>query len=258
MTNRSGRDIAKDARLNSFAIRSFRDMADQDYIAARTSYRAALFPQFHWSSLQAVEKYVKGILLLNRIRAKNLSHDLELGLKALNKLPFKVRLSESSRAFIHHLDRVGAYRYLESSYYVMGPKLVELDRTVWELRRYCKVMNYAVKLGDGTDKSMLELEVAGAEAHEDRPHQLRITGGVLERIVDSTNHPARQPLLWQNAFFGRRSRTHVRIPMPFHATNAPLTLDPDLVEDVLEYVYLPKHVAEAYRRLAAEQRSAQA
>jgi HEPN domain-containing protein len=241
------------ARLNSFAIRSFRDVADQDYIAARMSYRTALYSQFHWSALQAVEKYIKGILLLNRVRAKNLSHDLALALKALKKLPFEVRLSKISRDFIDHLDRVGAYRYLESSYYVMGPKVIELDRTVWELRRYCKVMDYTLRLEVGTEKRMLDLEVAGTEAHQDHPHRLRIRGGVLEKIIDSTDHPAREQLLWQNGFFGRRSRKRVRVPMPFHATNAPLTLDPELVDDVLEYVFLPKHVAEAYRELANEQ-----
>jgi len=43
-----------DAALNSFAIRSFRDVADFDYIAARMAYRARLIPQFHWSALQAI------------------------------------------------------------------------------------------------------------------------------------------------------------------------------------------------------------
>ena len=35
-----------DAKLNDFAKRSFRDVADQDYIAARMSYRANLREPF--------------------------------------------------------------------------------------------------------------------------------------------------------------------------------------------------------------------
>jgi hypothetical protein len=57
------------AKLNSFATRSFPDIADQDYISARLSYRSNLVPQFHWQSLQALEKYFKAIFLYNRIKA---------------------------------------------------------------------------------------------------------------------------------------------------------------------------------------------
>jgi len=43
------------ALINDFAIRSFRDTADGDYIAARMAFRVALLQQFFWSSQQAVE-----------------------------------------------------------------------------------------------------------------------------------------------------------------------------------------------------------
>lgn len=56
-----------DRRINDFASRSFRDMADRDYIAARLACRAELMPQCLWSAQQAIEKYLKYILLVNRI-----------------------------------------------------------------------------------------------------------------------------------------------------------------------------------------------
>ena len=59
-----------DVLVNDFATRSFRNMADEDYIAARMAYRAQLVPQFLWLSLQALEKYLKCILVLNRIPAR--------------------------------------------------------------------------------------------------------------------------------------------------------------------------------------------
>lgn len=49
----------RDALLNDFAIRSFRDTADRDYIHARLAYRAQLVPQFQWSALHCLEKYAK-------------------------------------------------------------------------------------------------------------------------------------------------------------------------------------------------------
>ncbi|MBU0482592.1 MAG: hypothetical protein KKG47_15985 [Proteobacteria bacterium] len=75
--------MGKYALLNDFAIRSFRDVADSDYIAARMAYRAQLVQQFLWSGLQAMEKYLKCILLLNRIKAKNVRHDLAVALRLI-------------------------------------------------------------------------------------------------------------------------------------------------------------------------------
>ena len=49
-------------KVNSFAIRAFRNTADKDYIHARMAYKARLLPQFHWSSLHALEKYAKFLL----------------------------------------------------------------------------------------------------------------------------------------------------------------------------------------------------
>jgi len=51
--------------LNTFATDIFRKQADYDYIAARANYRMRLRQQFLWSAHQAVEKYLKAILLFN-------------------------------------------------------------------------------------------------------------------------------------------------------------------------------------------------
>ncbi len=83
--------------INDFATRSFRDIADQDYIAARLSYRHGLYSQFHWQSLQALEKYLKAILLYNRIKATNINHDIECALEHTKKLPFEILRSNSTR-----------------------------------------------------------------------------------------------------------------------------------------------------------------
>ncbi len=57
--------------MNDFAVRSFRDVADADYIVARMACRAAFTTQYLLASQQAVEKYLKCVLLLNRIPAKD-------------------------------------------------------------------------------------------------------------------------------------------------------------------------------------------
>jgi hypothetical protein len=90
-----GTDNFNEILLTDFAIRSFRNVADYDYTTARMAYRAKLVPQFLWLrlSLQAIEKYFKCILLLNRIPAKHVGHILCDALKLLEQhAPFELRL----------------------------------------------------------------------------------------------------------------------------------------------------------------------
>lgn len=143
----------KDALINDFATRSFRDVADYDYIAARMAYRAKLVPQFLWSSLQSIEKYFKCILLLNRIKACSLKHDLGAALDLLGKhAPFELRLQKPSRELIEHLDTYGRFRYLETPFHIMGLELMQLDMAVWDIRRYCRVLNYTINFPNGQEK----------------------------------------------------------------------------------------------------------
>lgn len=241
---------AIDAYINNFATRSFRDVADRDYISARMCYRSGLFSQFHWSALQAFEKYFKAILLYNRIKAKDVRHDLSKAQEYANKAPFPIKLSKTTVDLLNHLDSYGRFRYLETSYYIDGPKLIELDKAVWEVRRYCRVMDYKLRSPDSEPIDMLSLEIKRNEAAEKEPPQhFKIIGGVLEKILEKKTDPARPPLIWQNAFFGKGARKRVRIPTYFYAENAPLYLQPALLDRVLEYIYLPKEIIEAYRSL---------
>lgn len=238
--------------LNDFATRSFRDIADQDYISARLSYKNGLYPQFHWQSLQALEKYFKAILLYNRIKATDIGHDLEKALRYVEKLPFKIIISESTNNFIKHLSLFARFRYLESSYYFHGPKIVELDKAVWEIRRYCKVIDYDVDMPNGK-KNMLEIEIMTIDyANDQPPTNYKILGGLLEKIVEDQNHTSRKALIWQNAFFGKKHRKIVRVPTPFFGVNAPLLLHPEILDEVLKYIYLPKEVVNGYRELKEE------
>lgn len=233
--------------LNDFASRSFRDTADMDYVSARMSYRVGLIEQFHWQSLQALEKYLKAILLYNRVKAKKIGHSLAKALNKLEQLPFDLELSSPALEFIDHIDNFGRFRYLEASYYIHGPKLVELDRTVWEIRRYCKVLRYELKLHNGEKKQMLPIEIDLIEKSKNiPPHKFRINNGALEKILDKTNNPARAALIWQNLYFGAKSRKNVRMHVRSESKNSPLTLHPEILEKVAEYVFLPKEVVDAF------------
>lgn len=95
--------------VNDFATRSFRETADKDYIAARMAYRARLTQPYRWSALHCLEKYVKGILLLNRVDAKNLGHSVLPGIERMKRHgKFELDLSADTIMFIQNLKDAGA------------------------------------------------------------------------------------------------------------------------------------------------------
>jgi hypothetical protein len=236
--------MEKELLINDFAIRSFRDTADRDYIAARMGYRTKLVQQFLWSGLQAIEKYLKCILLLNRIEARNINHDLAAAWRIIKThAPFEMRLHETSRKLIEHLDTYGRFRYLETPFFIIGMELPQLDFAVWEVRRYCRPLNYELH-----GKSMLAVHIKEIEDSEGKPHhKFQISGGLLERILADMKHPAREALLWNNLFFGTRRRKNIKWRRHIHATNSPLSLHPEILDDVLQLVHLPRDVRNHYR-----------
>lgn len=125
--------------LNSYAYHNFRDIAEFDYIAARALFKMEMHIQSLWISLQSSEKHMKCIFLLNRISSRKIGHDVSQGLHTLyEKLDFPISTSNGTANFIDYLTGVGANRCGEFSYYITGDLIHTLDRTAWEIRRYCQ------------------------------------------------------------------------------------------------------------------------
>jgi hypothetical protein len=124
--------------INDFGRRSFREIADQDYIIARLALRSRLIPQFIWASQQAIEKYLKAILLFHRNPCKRSNHDL-MPLLEQSKSILGLRWvpSNSLFGFIEYLDIHNPIRYLEGGYHARGKMLLDLDDAIWEIRRFC-------------------------------------------------------------------------------------------------------------------------
>ena len=103
-----------DWKLNDFAYRSFRDVADGDYISARMAWRARLLSQCLWGAQQTIEKYLKCILLLNRIEAPNVRHDLGAALSKIQASgkPLTLHMSPPTSFTTHPR----CYRYQEISH----------------------------------------------------------------------------------------------------------------------------------------------
>lgn len=240
----------QDRLLNDFATRSFRDLADQDYITARMAYRVRLVPQFLWSSQQAIEKYLKCILLLHRVEAPQVGHDLEEALKVAKKLPFQLALHADTLAAIAHLNTYGRYiRYLEAPYYLTGHALPGLDATVWDLRRYCQVLHHTTQTTDPIEVRIFEASLRQvARSDRIRPSPVALHSGFLESVLAKSQNPAREHLIWQNLYFYTRPRKRIRYAPYEHSTNSPLYLHPEMLSEVARYVSVPKDV-----RVACEQ-----
>jgi hypothetical protein len=227
----------QDRSLNSWAIRSFRDVGDGDYIAARLAYRAHLPVQFLWASQQALEKYLKCILFIRRIPATHVKHDLKPAADLIESNGVGLVLTEQAKEFIGKIDAMGRYRYMEASVWVDWNWIVALDQTVWEMRRFCTLDPKA------TSTQLVE----GAWAP-----RVKIVGGHLERVIKKHDDPARAPLLWHNGYFGR-GRSTIMVRGGFTSINSPLSQNAKLLDEILKYAYIPKDVVKAHREHAAKE-----
>jgi hypothetical protein len=244
--------MSLDCHINNFAIRSFRNTADKDYIHARLAYSANLFPQFQWSALHCLEKYCKCIMLLNRIEAKKVGHEITPALKKISSHgKFQIELSDLTKAFIKHLEIGARFRYLEVSWASHSLELVKLDRAVWEIRRYCQPLDWEIEF-KGKMVDMLALNLKKVSGIKDVTHgNTRLTGGLLEKIINNKNDPSRPGLIYKNLFYSSSKRKKVKMRSVTSSENSPLSLAPEILEEVIKYIYLPKNLIRKYRELIA-------
>lgn len=246
--------------VNDFAIRSFRETADKDYITARMAYRSRLIQPFLWSALHCLEKYVKGILVLNRVPAHR-GHSVLPGIERMKQQgKFELELSADTVKFIKKLEDYGAeYRYYEVSYEIQPFEILRFDHAVWELRRYCQPLDHDIVDTNGKKVNMLNHEL-------DRVHRAKLSkekgtcimGGFLEKIIEKKDHPAREALIWNNLFFGPSRRKRVKMRPDWEAGNSPFFLHPEIIDEVLKYVFIPKDIAEGVRHFAKQKEAERA
>ncbi len=236
----------REAHLDDFAIRCFRDTADQDYIHARLAYRAELLQQFLWSSLHCLEKYAKCVLMLNRIRVPQ-GHQVSESLALLkSEGRFSIALSQRAQGFVDLLESGAEFRYFEVSHANLGNDIIALDRAVWEIRRYCQSIGHP--LSDETPEEILAAELDYfRRSISNEETGTCIFSGLLETIIVNPKHAAREALLWKNFYFGRK-RNAIKNRQWWQQHNAPLFLHPEILDDVLKYVHIPKRVIDAVRK----------
>jgi len=227
--------------LNDIANRCFRNTADDEYLVARMAFRANLLLQFNWSALHSLEKYLKAICLYNRISSKGCLHNLRELRRRLDPLGW-FRLKPQTVRFMDRVQDFGGDRYLSQSWMSMPTDLLDLDRSVWDIRRFCRVLNPEFTRdpeGQVEAKAQLRERLLDPELkpHDDPP----IDCGRLEEYLDNREHPARAALVWMNPCFGRRRRRSIKVrPLPAFE-NSPAFLYPEIVEEARQYVHWPSN-----------------
>ena len=246
--------------LYSFAREVFREQADRDYITARNCYRLEFREQFLWASLQACEKYLKGILLFNQKSArfnpttydpnkkhnKEFGHDLSALFKAVQGIgDLPIDQAAWLPSFLGYLTKFGNNRYLSTATYALGDELRKLDEAVWVLRRVCQSFDWTPPNEDGSPGQNVRpkwLAQVGDAKHRKNPaldRQMGASGGFLEAVLKlPRSNPPRQALVWNNLFFAKRQRHAVTYSFLSSSENPPQTrewFNIPAITDVIEH-----------------------
>jgi HEPN domain-containing protein len=192
-------------------LNELRDVADQDYVLARVAFKYGLDDQFLWLSQQAVEKYVKTLLIFHGHSALGFGHGLKKPLAVLatiSEVPFGFPKTVSD--FAAYLDAY-ANRYAETLRPVSTDRLVELDTVTWFLRRFCGNLrgNAERRLHVTADAVRAEIARRADVKFLRRPDSFWLTGGYLDQVRRNRRSAERKYLVWNNLCFSRRRRTAV-------------------------------------------------
>ena len=236
--------------INDFAQRSFRDVADQDYISARMNYKAQLREPFLWSSLQAFEKYIKAILLFNKVSSKGISHDLNKGLERVENIKdISFTIPDDVKEFINYINDYGTNRYLEYHSYLRDNALLKLDRSIWHIRSYCFYMRGELKRKNGKKYKLLPSNIQKvSDAHDSKQwYKYKIRGGLLEDILNK-NKAAYSALVWHNFYYGKRRKIIIKNHTNhMSSVNPTLTMHPEAFIELDKLVTFSREVREYYK-----------
>jgi HEPN domain-containing protein len=198
------------SRRNELITESFRDTADHDYIAARACARLELLDQFLWSALQALEKYLKAIILFHDGKADK-GHNL---VNAVNKIrslkcyPFEI--DSSTEKFFEYLTRYGQDRYSMRPRGSWGDELLKLDDAVWSTRRFCQDLNWLEQQSQRQYDAYLK-DLQAPDCKQNAVKFRLLHKGYLEEVLDTNKHPKlREQLVWKNFRYGIRKKNQIK------------------------------------------------
>jgi HEPN domain-containing protein len=247
----------KQALKNDFINRSLRDIADQDYVAARILHKAGLYNQFLWMAHQAIEKYLKAILAYSGIDTRDLGHHISKAyqrVRTISDIPFD--FPKEVEDFIAYLNEEGPNRYFEYPTVRHGKEISLLDASVWYIRRFCFNTRVQLQKPSGSEVDLFPLEIRRIQAYPtSKAHRFRLFGGFLERVLDEKGSYIRRELVWKNFYYGSYTKRVVRnVRLGSGSANPTHYLYPEIFEDLDKIIQFSKPVREYFEKLKSSQR----
>ncbi|WP_457789614.1 hypothetical protein [Pseudomonas sp. PL-6] len=183
--------------------------------------------------------------------ALNIGHDISKALTLIEKeLGFDIPLTLPQKEVFILIAEWDSDRYFLNPVGVKGNELHYLDQMVWRIRQYCQPLD-VVHYADEPSRAVLEQNVKVIQERElTAPREGALAGGRLEKMLVDKNDPARPALVWKNLMFSTSTRKKVNRRNHMHVSNAPMWLEPDLIDDVAKLLKVPKPIQEEYRQLA--------
>ena len=216
--NKGKNNIDTYARHRRSMAKDFRDFADGDYISARVLYRNNCRDQFLYIACNALEKYLKSIILYNGIKYGRLAnsgvHDLSLLYKKCKTELKNFCLSDESESFIEKIRNYNNTRYPDFPFRAEGDYLLYLDKIVWELRFYAQESDVSSRI--------TKEDIENLKSRRGKNKGNRISGGYLERVLKNSNNKhvlERKNLVWSNFYFGYRKKQTIKFQRVWWAKN---------------------------------------
>lgn len=223
--------------LNEYARVCFRNIADEDYIAARILYRNKSYDQFLTMAHQAIEKYIKAILLFNQVSIKQKNkgiHNLKLLLERCDiKIPH-FNIEKRTRETLKYFNGLDQIRYLTYSFSANSNYLLDLDSAIFDLRRYCQ---------SNIDKAK---GLSRLNIKDLRLRKNIVLDGYLERYLKKPDKYKEKynNLIWKNFYYGNNKKNTIKYGHTFWAKSSPISTKNDSAsyDVVKEFVPFPKEL----------------
>lgn len=238
-------DSTKEALINECASK-FRDLADEDYIAARLLFRSWFHEQYILLGQQAVEKYLKSILLYNGIKLvkqqwkpqfwhglEDLFQEVEKishisGLDFLNKLDVR-------RYFLHTFDGAENIKYRVNGSTTSPQSLLYLDQFVYYFRWFCRY-NF-LHLADG--------QIKHRSTYNHYPYNnFWLLREIIRKKQNTTKY---NNLIWKNPYWWKRKKPNIQISWKYSFKN-PIFWGEKELEFISEYVFIPIKLKETFTK----------
>lgn len=222
-----------DTTIYAYA-QSLRDIADEDYIAARTLFYHNFWAPFIVSGQQCIEKYLKVILLFHKKTVKK-THNLESLFSSIqSQIPaineFIKKYGEKKRLFSKYeiLRILKTFQGAENIRYGIIPfhfttqDLLDLDRLIFLLRSFAKKPSNYIKT-----------YIIGQ----------KLTGGYLEKILSKTYKPYNYlytRLIWKNVYWGKNKKHFINGTFSSKSKNPSFTYSSEAAcRHLSKYISLP-------------------